>query len=157
MFTPERHAGMTPDEDKMFGLCFNKTPVGGRAIDERWAAELDAPLQAAKDKGKPCNLELNSTSGATPLVIAALSNGTARVRVLLKHGMRLAAAVCVTLHYTLLLPQHVKAMLHAQHLLLHEPCCAAIMHRHELLLSLLRLNAWRPASFHHCASRCGSQ
>jgi hypothetical protein len=93
MFTPERHAGMTPDEDKMFGLCFNRTPVGGRAIDERWAAELDALLQAAKDKGKPCNLELNSTSGATPLVIAALSNGTARVRVLLKHGMRLAAAV----------------------------------------------------------------
>jgi hypothetical protein len=38
-------------------------------------------------------------------------------------------------------------MLHAQHLLLHESCCAAIMHHHALLLSLLRLNAWRPASF----------
>jgi hypothetical protein len=89
MFRPERNASMSPDEDKMIELCCNSTPMDGKDNDDQWAAELDKVLQAAKDKGKPCNLELKTTSGATPLVMAALSNGPARVRVLLKHGKQL--------------------------------------------------------------------
>lgn len=89
MMQPERTASMSPDEDRMIELCMNSTRAHRKDEDAERAVKLDKLLQAAKDKGKPCNLELKTTSGFVPLVVAALSNGPARVRVLLKHGARL--------------------------------------------------------------------
>lgn len=90
MLQPGKSSKLSPEEDKMLELCCHDSPTAGQDTDEKWAAELDKLLKAAKSKGKPCNLEAKSMSGATALVMAALSNGLARVRVLLKHGAQLA-------------------------------------------------------------------
>jgi hypothetical protein len=106
-FQPERNDNMTPDEQELIEICCKGTALRRNDNDEGFAAELDKLLLSAKKRGKPVNLELQSTSGATPLVMASLSNGVERVKMLLKHGrlgMCSSRCQCVTAVLLLLAP-----------------------------------------------------
>lgn len=90
LFTPETRSDATAEENRLIKLCCKGSSFKDEKDDE-FAEQLDMLLTAAKARGKPLNLKITSTSGATLLVMAALSNGVERVRVLLKHGEAVAA------------------------------------------------------------------
>lgn len=85
LFMEETRSDLSAEENRVINLCCKGSSFKDEKDDE-FAEQLDMLLTAAKARGKPINLNLTSSSGATLLVMAALGNGVERVRVLLKHG-----------------------------------------------------------------------